>query len=322
MDVDERGSDSRRSLVQHLANRVMWGIAEVVTVTPVSLVAAALLSHVRRGISAGDVAERVDLLRAIAIRENARIASGLVDAPSSPMEPGPIHDAVATFAANKVIDVQEAGGQVIYQVPDGKRTYLDFHRNAILNRFVGLSLVAQSVRARAGGAALDEVRDDVRWLSRLFRLEFMYPVGATFDSVFQSRLDALVGLDAVVESAGVVRPGPARTRLDFLADLTRPYLEAYRIAGETVRSAGLSGATADRKALVKQALERGRAEFLSGTVLMRESVSKATLENAMEWLGSQGAFEGDAEGRRVVTETWRDTASTHLVEKIGRFLAT
>ena len=72
LDADERGSDSRRSLVQHLANRVMWGIAEVVTVTPVSLVAAALLSHVRRGISAEEVAERVELLRSIAIREGAR----------------------------------------------------------------------------------------------------------------------------------------------------------------------------------------------------------------------------------------------------------
>jgi hypothetical protein len=40
----------------------------------------------------------------------------------------------------------------------------------------------------------------------------------------------------------------------------------------------------------------------------------------MEWMGSQGAFEGDPEGRRVVTATWRDAASTHLVERIGRFL--
>ncbi len=216
---------------------------------------------------------------------------------------------------------QEVGGQIIYHVPDEKRTYLDFHRNAILNRFVGLSLVAQSVRSRSAGAGLDEVRDDVRWLSRLFRLEFMYPVGATFESVFQPRIQALVEMGAVAEESFVVRPGPARSRLDFLADLTRPYLEAYRIAGETVRSAGLSGGSADRKGLVKQALERGLAGFLSGHVLMRESISKATLENAMEWMGSQGAFEGDAEGHRVVTASWCDATSTHLVEKIGRFLS-
>jgi len=322
LDGEERGTDSRRSLIQYLANRVHWGIAEVVTVTPVSLVAAALLSHVRRGISATDVAERVELLRRIAEDEHARIATALAGAPASPLVPGPILDAMATFAASKVVEVQEAGGQVIYQVPDAKRTYLDFHRNAILNRYVGLSLVAQSVRSRAGGAALDEVRDDVRWLSRLFRLEFMFRVGATFDAIFAEKLDQLSRLGAVREEDGRVRLGPERARLDFLADLTRPYLEAYRVAGEAVLGAGLADSAVDRKSLVKQALERGRAEFLSGRVLMRESISKATLENAMEWMGSQGAFEAGPDGKRSVSPAWRDQASTHLVERIGRFLAT
>ena len=321
LDEDERGSDSRRSLIQDLANRVHWGIAEVVTVTPVSLVAAALLSHVRRGISATDLAERVELLRRIAEDENARMATALAGAPASPLVPGPILDAMATFVASKVVAVQEAGGQVIYQVPDAKRTYLDFHRNAILNRFVGLSLVAQSVRSRAGGAAKDEVRDDVRWLSRLFRLEFMYRVGASFEAIFAEKLEQLTRLGAVREEDGRLRIGPERARLDFLADLTRPYLEAYRVAGEVVLDAGLADAAVDRKSLVKQALERGLGEFLSGRVLMRESISKATLENAMEWMGTQGAFETSTTGKRSVSPAWRDQASTHLVERIGRFLA-
>jgi glycerol-3-phosphate O-acyltransferase len=321
LDDGEKGSDSRRSLIQHLANRVQWGIAEVVTVTPVSLVAAALLSHVRRGISATDLAERVGLLRRIAEEEHARLATALVGAPSSPLVPGPILDAMATFVASKVVAVQEAGGQVIYQVPDAKRTYLDFHRNAILNRFVGLSLVAQSVRSRGGGAAKDEVRDDVRWLSRLFRLEFMYRVGASFEAIFAEKLEQLVRLGAAREEAGLVRIGPDRARLDFLADLTRPYLEAYRVAFEAVLEAARTDAEIDRKSLVKQALERGLGEFLSGRVLMRESISKATLENAMEWVGSQGAFETSTEGDRSVSPAWADQATTHLVERIGRFLA-
>ena len=92
-----------------------------------------------------------------------------------------------------------------------------------------------------------------------------------------------------------------------------------RILHKGLKSKVMS-AEADRKALVKQALERGRAEFLSGHVMMRESISKATLENAMEWLGGQGAFEGTEDGRRVVASAWHDAASTQLVEKIGRFL--
>jgi glycerol-3-phosphate O-acyltransferase len=320
LDADERGTDERRSLVQHLANRVAWGIAEVVTVTPVSLVAAALLSHVRRGIPATEVAERVELLLGIAVREGARLAPGIGEAAPSPLVAGPVKDAMGTFVASGLVEMQEAGGQVIYQVPEGKRIYLDYHRNAILNRYAGLSLVSLAVRARGPGASAEDVREDTRFLSRLFRLEFMYPVGATFEAVFRAKLDELVAVGAVAEQDGRIGPGAARARLDFLADMTRPYVEAYRLAAETVRAAGLAGTAADRKLLVKQALERGRAEFLSGHVLMRESVSKATLENAMEWLGSQGAFEGTEDGRRVVAPRWRESASTQLVETIGRFL--
>jgi glycerol-3-phosphate O-acyltransferase len=147
-------------------------------------------------------------------------------------------------------------------------------------------------------------------------------VGASFDAIYAEKLDQLTRLGAVREEDGRVRIGPERARLDFLADLTRPYLEAYRVAGEAVLGAGLADAAVDRKSLVKQALERGRAEFLSGRVLMRESISKATLENAMEWMGSQGAFETSTDGKRSVSPAWREQASTHLVERIGRFLAT
>jgi glycerol-3-phosphate O-acyltransferase len=283
-------------------------------------VASALLSHVRRGIPATEVEERVGLLLRIAREEQARIATALEGASASPLAPGPVREALVTFAASKLVDVQEAGGQVIYQVPDAKRIYLDYYRNAILNRYVGLSLVSLSVRARGPVAAVEDVRDDVRWLSRLFRLEFMYPVGATFESVFAEKLASAVRAGAVREAGVGVGPGADRARLDFLADLVRPYLEAYRVAAEAVRSAGVAGGPVDRKALVKQALERGRAEFLSGHVLMRESVSKATLENAMEWIGSQGAFETGGDGKRVVSPAWRDESSTHLVERIGRFL--
>src|SRR5439155_13081277 len=72
--MKERGIDrgtavteeQKRSLVRALGHRVMYGISRVSTVTPHALLASALLAHRRRGISAKDVGERVQLLRAIA----------------------------------------------------------------------------------------------------------------------------------------------------------------------------------------------------------------------------------------------------------------
>jgi len=321
LEADDRETDSKRRLVEHLANRVTSGIAEVVTVTPVSLVATALLAHVRRGVSAEDVGRRVGLLRDLAAEENARLARDLVDAPPDPQKPGPVGKALATFAADKLVAVREAAGHVIYQVVEEKRPLLDFHKNATLNRFVALSLVSLAVRASGNGAPLEAVAERVRWLSRLFKLEFMYPAGTTFESVFKEKLGTLTRLDlASVEGAAVRLHGDPET-LGFLADLVRPYLEAYRLAAETVRLAGVAGQPLDRKSLVLAALERGKADYLAGRVLLRESLSKATIENAMEWLSSQGVFALDEAGKRTVADRWKEGLSTQLVERIGQHLA-
>ncbi|MFL5298819.1 MAG: 1-acyl-sn-glycerol-3-phosphate acyltransferase, partial [Anaeromyxobacteraceae bacterium] len=72
-----RDADPRRQLVQALANHAAWGIQRAITITPVGLVAAALLSHVRRGITASELGRRLDLLRAIATESGARFARGL-----------------------------------------------------------------------------------------------------------------------------------------------------------------------------------------------------------------------------------------------------
>ncbi|HTP50210.1 MAG TPA: 1-acyl-sn-glycerol-3-phosphate acyltransferase [Anaeromyxobacteraceae bacterium] len=321
LEEDERETDSKRRLVQHLANRVTSGIADVVTVTPVSLVATALLAHVRRGVAAEDVGRRVGLLRDLAAEENARLAHDLVDASADPRQPGPVGEALVTLTADRLVTVREAAGHVIYQVVEEKRPLLDFHRNATLNRFAALSLVALSVRSCGDGAALVDVRERVRWLSRLFKLEFMYPAGTTLESVFKEKLGTLSRLGLARAEGEVVRLEAERDTLGFLADLVRPYLEAYRLAAESVRSAGQAGQPLDRKSLVNAALERGRADYHAGRILLRESLSKATLENAMEWLSSQGVFSVDEAGKRTVAERWREGLQTQLVDRIGLCLA-
>jgi glycerol-3-phosphate O-acyltransferase len=151
----------------------------------------------------------------------------------------------------------------------------------------------------------------------------MYPVGATFESVFGERMRALARLGVAWEEGGRLQLAPGREdreTLDVLAELTAPYLESYRLAVETARSAGIAGGALDRKALVKAGLERGRAQFLAGRVLLRESLSRASIENAMEWLSGQGAFTADPSGKRVVAEEWRDGRLTQLVDELDQFL--
>src|SRR5207237_6285222 len=109
--IKERGIDrasgatdeQKRSLVRALGHRVMYGISRVSTVTPHALLASALLAHRKRGISAKDVGERVQLLRRIAKDLEAPLSRHLSDAPSSPSTLGAISDALQMFAAQGMV---------------------------------------------------------------------------------------------------------------------------------------------------------------------------------------------------------------------------
>jgi glycerol-3-phosphate O-acyltransferase len=312
-------AEAKRRLVQTLANRIAYGISRAVTITPVGLVAAALLSHTRRGIAAPEVARRVELLRYIAAEGGARLARGLGGAPSDPLAPGPIADAVRRLEAGALVRVSVAAGDTIYQVPDEKRPVLDYHRNAVIHRYVAPALVAAAARAAGVDAPEAEVRERALWLSRLLKLEFMYRVGATFDEIFEQNLDFLVRIRALVREADRVRPGTDAATLGFLAELVRPYLEAYWLAAVTALDVvpAAQGGAVDRKALLAASMEHGRAAFLAGAIALRESVSKAPLENALEWFVSQGLLS-EEKGALGLKER---EAVRAIVDQIARLLA-
>lgn len=298
------GAADKRELVQHLANRVAWGISEVITVTPVGLLAAALLSHTRRGISGAEVARRVDLLRRLAADGGARFGRGLEGASSDPRRPGVLADAMARLADEGLVSAEEAAGEVIYLVPDERRPLLDYHRNAVLHRFAALSIVSAALRSCRPAAASPDVRERARFLSRLLKLEFTYQVGPDRGRVFEDQVGALERLGAAARDGTSISGGKERDTLDFLADLTRPYIESYRVSAEALAAAFPGDEPVERRSLLRLALDRGRAAFLAGRIAHREALSKATLENGLEWLVQQEALREEG-GKLHLSADWR-----------------
>jgi glycerol-3-phosphate O-acyltransferase len=318
----DASAEAKRELVQAVANRIAYGISRAVTITPIGLVAAALLSHVRRGLSAAEVTRRVELLRYVAAEGGARFARDLAGAPSDPRAPGPMGDAVGRLRLGGIVRVEEAAGEIIYLVVDEKRPVLDYHRNAVVHRYVAPALVAASARAGGPGAEVGLARETALWLSRLLKLEFMYRVGATFDEIFSQNLAFLERVGALAREGDRMRPGADAGALDFLAELARPYLEAYRLAAETLLSASDPARQRpgglDRRSLVKEALDRGRRDFLSGRIVLRESLSRATLENALEWFATQG-LTPPSDGRLLPAED--PAAVRDIIDRINRLLS-
>ncbi|HEX7488871.1 MAG TPA: glycerol-3-phosphate acyltransferase, partial [Anaeromyxobacteraceae bacterium] len=97
------------------------------------------------------------------------------------------------------------------------------------------------------------------------------------------------------------------------------YLEAYRFTAEAL--AATPDSPVDRRALVKAALERGRASWAAGRILMRESVSKVTVENAAEWLEQQASTGATDAAVPPLSPGWREQQLPEILRELARHLA-
>lgn len=315
--------EQKKALVRALGNRVMYGVSRVSTVTAHALASTALLAHRRRGITAREFTDRVVFLRQIAAEDGARMSEQLKNSPSDPTVLGALQEAMQTFIQDEMVTAQEVRGEFIYRAEDLRRAELSFYKNTLMNLVVSRSLVANALLFDLGLATVESVKQRALFLSRLFKFEFIYRTGASFDVIFHDTLEMLVRGGLITrpdeQIISVAPEAHARPHLEFLADLLRDYLESYLIAALTVNDVA-SGAVTDKKGFAKAALETGRVEFLAGRVSAAESLSRTTLENALQYLLDQKILV-EKDKKLTVAPAFQDAkAREELVGEIRAYL--
>jgi len=280
--------EKKKNLVRALGNRIMFGISRKSTVTPQALVCAALLAHRRRGVTARELAHRITLLRQLAQDEKVPFSATLANAPSDPAVLGPIQSAIATFQEDEMVKVEEAKGQPIYLPVEERRVELSIYKNSLMNLVASRALVANAILGATPGETLTQIQSRALFLSRLFKFEFIYEVGLSFPTLFERASEKLSALGLVLKTEETLAVAPeahARPELEFHADLLRDLLEAYWLAARTLNE--MKGPV-DTRTFVRDALELGRAELLSGRIRMAEARNRSTLENAIAFFKDQG----------------------------------
>lgn len=291
----------RRALVQRVAHRITYEINRVTLVTPAALTASALMSHRRRGVSRSELEARAaELLRAFR-RHGAPVAKTLHDR-AGELRPDALESAIKLFLDAKLVTVTNEKEALrspkverIYMVPEERRIALEYHKNTVLHFFVPSALVASSLAALGWETPLSALRDRVRALSKLFKLEFMFRADAEFEEIFSDALSKMIEGDEVLWEGDRVRRagGDPGRRLVVYSDMIRTYFESYLLALRAVKS--LTDKKVLKKDWVKATLALGRRELASGEITRRESVARAKFETALPALHELGfaRTEGD-----------------------------
>ncbi len=277
-------ADRQRNAVRALAHKVMYSINEVTVVTPAALVATALLSHQKRGMTRASLLSACqDLLATLDVMD-ARIAHQLRIGEARIRE-DTIDEALHLFLDARLIVAHDTGPEPIYTIDSERRIALEYYQNTIIHFFVPRALIAAGLLVDMDQwVDIARLNDRVQQLSRLFKHEFIYRTDATFDEIFQDALRDMAndGEVEVREGYAQASEGAMRHRLERYAVMLQTFFESYLLA---LRGAEIIlDGPIPKKEWYKRTLALGQQMYLAGEIERRESLSKLKLETALKAL--------------------------------------
>ncbi len=283
-DIGAITGEQQRNAVRALAHKVMYSINEVTVVTPAALVATALLSHQKRGMTRASLLSACEDLLATLDVVQARIAHQLRIGESR-LRKDTIDEALHLFLDARLIVAHDTGPEPIYTIESEHRIALEYYQNTIIHFFVPRALVSAALLVDTEQwVDIARLNDRVRQLSRVFKHEFIYRTDATFDEIFEDALREMAqdGEIEVRDGSAQANEGGMRQRLERYAVMLQTFFESYLLA---LRGAEIVlDGPIPKKDWYKRTLALGQQMYLAGEIERRESLSKLKLETALQAL--------------------------------------
>ncbi len=221
---------------QHnLAFSLVRSINAVTPVTPLSLVATAILADHRKGFHPSELIETVDVFLTFLNRSRAPVTDSLTDASRAVQETLPL------LVDWKIIDLLEKMGSAdepFYYIEEEKQLELEYYKNSIIHFFIPHAFVSVSLLTGTEETKeLESILEDYAFLRHLFRNEFV------FDEKEDFRQEVLDLIEYFLKSAflsGSPENGGYRiTKLGFdklpiFASMAKTFLESYWIAAKSM----------------------------------------------------------------------------------------
>jgi|GEM_PF-1642389 len=300
----------KRHLNQTLAHHVVYEINEGSVIPPTAIVAGVLLTQYRRGISRTELIRKVDWLR-----NEVQIRGGKV---ATIENTGSLVDrTVKSFG--KMVKSPERTLETIFRPREGHRLEMGYYRNQLIHLFLSEGVIACALQAfwkkaidrkfdqmgvsrelpslnrlnsqLAHGLGhevlLHELLEEVRFISRLLKLEFTYKPSPDIQDNFKETLAQMAERKIIIQEYDeVYLHEKGREPIGFLHALFWPYIDSYWVA-----SLGLLSLlpkhdderpVVDQKILIQTMQSIAETLFHEGNLRYSDAVSSDILKNALD----------------------------------------
>jgi glycerol-3-phosphate O-acyltransferase len=275
----QQTSLSPHEVPRRFAFRLVKAINDVTLVTPLTLVATAILGAHRRGFLYSELLETVETLIRFLQTYSVPMAASLGDSNRATQE------TLSLLLNWKIVEVLEDVDQeeeTFYFVEDDKKIELEYYKNNIIHFFIPHALVATSLLAgREEEKKLETIVADYTFMKNLLKTEFLFDEEEKEDERVRSILDYF--LEAFFVSASTEKDAFKITKMGFdklptWASLTKTFLESYWIATKAMGQQ--KNLALKEEALLKKMTYLGKRFHKLGVVDHVGALSKLNFTNA------------------------------------------
>ena len=275
---EDPGEGMHRELAFHLIK----SINKATLVTPLSLVAAAILTAHRRGFQLYELTATAEIILGFLKTYQVPMAATLNRLETN------VGETLSLLINRKVVDFLEDvnGAEIFYYVDDEKKRELEYYKNSIIHCFIPHAFVAVSLLNGIEETKNEEsIYEDYAFLKHLFKNEFVYEDGKK-NREGSSKAIAYF-LDAAYINRSTADGGYELTGLGFKTlplwgAFAKTFLESYWIA---VRSFIQRETGTQRKGdILKNMNYLGLSFHKMGLIDNIEAVSQVNFSNAIRFI--------------------------------------
>jgi glycerol-3-phosphate O-acyltransferase len=277
--TDQVGKDAHQQLAFHL----IQSINAVSLVTPLSLIATAVLVKHRRGFHVSELSETVSTLLSFLNRQKAPMADTLSDPVKA------VQETLSLLMTWKVIDFLEdleKEEETFYYVEEDKKVELEYYKNSIIHFFIPHAFVAVSILTGTEELkTLDSIISDYAFLKDLFKNEFVFDqnedLRETVTSITESFAEAAF-LTTSGNDGGYKITKLGFDKLPIWSALAKTFLESYWIAVKSMSQQKTKGEKG--KDVLKNMDHLGRRFHELGLIDHIGALSQINYKNAMGFI--------------------------------------
>jgi glycerol-3-phosphate O-acyltransferase len=288
--------------VPKLAFEVCHRINRVTPITPMSIVALAMLGAEGRGLTMdeGRTIGRpiIDYIERRGLPTTGDVRVGDVD---------PFRDALGGLIREGVVSEYPGGSESVYAINPEKHQEVAFYRNASIHFFLNRAIVELALLHAAETVAPDPeeaVWQEALRLRDLLKFEFFFARKREYAEEMRAEATLMEpGWEsrrippADIEAVLVAQPMLMAPRV------LRPFVEAYRIVADQLAK-GDPSATLDEKEFVAECIAIGQQQLVRGEIAAAESISGELFGGALRLAANRGL--NDANSRRAFADEIAD----------------